>query len=149
MRGTPEAVDALLAGRKEWSKMRSFEEVTDIVEKAAGDPNRIKAGFNRLIQNPKKFRGFSDVEKDAIRQAAKATTGEKLLRAVGTFGFDLGTDSGNKRIMGATIGGLGGLAGAGLTGGIVAPVIGTTSQQLYKLLGRGKAEKVLKIIEKR
>lgn len=147
--GSTEAIDAMKEGRRTWAKMRSFEAVSDVLDKAGGDPNRIKAGFTRLSQNNKRMRGFTKEERAAIKEAARSTVPEKLFRALGTFGIDLGTDTGLKRIALPTIAGGLSTAFGGLGTGGLTTAAATGAQQAYKYLARGKGENVLRQIERR
>lgn len=144
--GSREAVDALKLGRQEWARNRKFEAITDIVRKSDGDANYLKRELKKFLDNPKKTRGFSKEEIAALKTAATFSTGEGLLKMIGKFGFDLG---------GSRLGsGVGALVGSGVagsaTGGlgyVAAPVLGTAARQGQKLIGRGKVENLLNVIE--
>lgn len=142
--GKVEAVDALNAGREEWKRYRKFEAVANIIKQSDGDPNRLKSNLQRFVNKPKNMRGMTTEEKTALREAARNTVGEKLLKAFGKFGFDLGSSltPGNTALPALTTGGA--MLGLGTTPLVVG---GTLARQLQKLVGRGKAEQVLKLIE--
>lgn len=137
--GTDEAITALNLGRQEYSKFSRFRTVSEILEKADGDPNKIKSGLDRLLNNKKKVRGFSDDEIAALRNAAKYTAGEGITKALGKFGFDLGTSQtmGNTALP---------VLGGFMTGGKLTAA-GTAARQTQKYLARGKAEQLLRVIE--
>lgn len=138
--GTTEAVDLLNQGRRGYAEAAKFEDITDILTKASGDPNKIKSGLTRYLQNDKNTRGWSASQLSALKEAAGSGTLEKLLKMGGKFGVDLGTSL----TPGNTVG--------PLVGGYVNPAIpaaGTASRYGQKLLARGKAENLLKALEGR
>lgn len=140
--GDPKAVELLNQARDEWKRYRKFDSISNIVRKADGDPNRIKTLMQNFVNNPKNLRGFTSVEKDALRNASRNSNSEGLLKAVGKFGFDLGSgrNIGNAALPVGSI-----LVGGG-TGGMLATV-GTVARQAQKLSARGKVEDVLKLIQ--
>lgn len=140
--GDSKAVELLNQARNEWKRYRKFDSISNIVRKADGDPNRIKTLMQNFVNNPKNLRGFTSAEKDALRNASRNSTGEGLLKAVGKFGFDLGSgrNIGNAALPVGSI-----LVGGG-TGGMLATV-GTVARQAQKLSARGKVEDVLKLIQ--
>ena len=140
--GDSKAVELLNQARDEWKRYRKFDSISNIVRKADGDPNRIKTLMQNFVNNPKNLRGFTSAEKDALRNASRNSTGEGLLKAVGKFGFDLGSgrNIGNAALPVGSI-----LVGGG-TGGMLATV-GTVARQAQKLSARGKVEDVLKLIQ--
>lgn len=144
--GTTEAVNSLNLGRKEYARARKFENITDIIRKSDGDANYLKRELKKFSENPKKTRGFSPVEINALQDAARLSGGEGILKMLGKFGFDTGASR-----IGAGVGAVVGSAAAGAaTGGagaIAAPVVGTLARQSQKMIARGKAEDLLKIIE--
>lgn len=152
--GTPEAIDALKMARSEWAKSKRFEKVSDIIINSKGDANKLKRDLNSFRAKPKNTLGWSKAERDALDFAADQTTGEGLIKMVGKFGFDLGSglSMGNTAL--PALGSLGaGLATAGASTGAILPAtgiaaVGTTARALQKGLARGKAEDLLKIIEK-
>lgn len=139
-KGTPEVMSKLLAGRAASHKAMKVEKISDILKQADGDPNRIKAGLTRFINKEKNLRGFTESEIKALRTAARSTTAEKLFKMAGKFGLDLGTSL----TPGSTV--------APILGGYIggAPVIaaGTAARQLQKYMARGKADNVIRAIQK-
>jgi hypothetical protein len=145
-KGDQAAIDALNLGRAEYARYSKFDRISEVIKKADGDPNKIKSGLKSFLDNKKKTRGFTTEEIMALQNAARYTPGEGIIKALGKFGFDLGTS----QTMGNTaLPVLSGLAGAATTGGTGAliPVAGTAARQTQKLLARGKAEKLLQVIE--
>lgn len=144
--GGAEAAQFLKQGRAVYAKSRKFEDISRILQKADGDPNKIKSGLTRFLNNPKKIKGYSPSEIDALKNAANMTVGERVMKSLGKFGFDLGTSTtfGNTAlpVVGTA---LGGASSAGL--GAAVPAVGTTARQIQKYLARGKAEDLLKVIE--
>jgi len=141
------SLDLLNTARAEWKRYRKFDAITSIVRKADGDPNRTKTLLQNFVNNPKNLRGFSSAEVEALKRAKTNSTAEGLMKAVGKFGFDIGSgrNAGNTAlpIIGA---GLGGFAGGASTGGLTLAV-GTLARQAQKLSAKGQVDDVLKLIQ--
>lgn len=136
--GGEEAVSLLKQGRAQYHMASKFEDITDILAKADGDPNKIKSGLTRFVNNKDNIAGFTADEVEALKNAAKGTITEKLLKMGGKFGIDLGSSF----TMGNTIG--------PVIGGAINPAIpvaGTAARQAQKYLARGKAEQLLNVIQ--
>lgn len=125
--------------REEWKRFRQFETVSNAIAKGDGDPARIKRHLTSLLNNKRKTRGFSPDVMDKLRAAAKTTAGEGALKVAGSLGFDT---SGVLRNIFA-----GGAVVAGGAPGFTLALTGTAARQLEKLVGRAKAETVLRSIE--
>lgn len=141
--GSTDAIDLLNQGRKQYQQASKFEDISDILTKADGDPNKIKSGLTRFMNNDSNTRGWSDAEKEALKDAASSGGTEKLLKMGGKFGFDLGTSTTPGNTIAPIIGGALGTAAGGATGGIVAPVLGTAARIGQKLAARGGAQNLL------
>lgn len=137
--GGEDAVNLLKQGRQQYAQASKFEDITDILTKASGDPNKIKAGLTRFLNNSNNLRGYTKDEISALKEAAKSTTTEKLLKMGGKFGIDLGSSLSVGNTIAPVI-------GYGVGGGI-APVAGTIARQGQKYLARGKAENLLNVIQ--
>lgn len=140
------AVDALTEGRQRWTQYKKFDAVANVVKQADGDPNKLKAGLTRFLNKPKNTAGWPQNEIAALQNAARNTTGEKLLKTVGKFGIDLGSSlsPGNTALPALT--GFTGL-GTGASHGIPMVAAGTAARQGQKWLARGKAEQLLQTLE--
>lgn len=145
--GGVEAVDALRAGREAWARQSKFSAVADIVKNAGNDAYKLKRDLEKMLLNPKKHRGFSKVEMEALKTAARQTTGEGILKALGKFGFDIGSSRGIGNTALPTIGGIAAGLSGGTGAGVLVPIAGTAARQGQKLLAFGKAEELLKVIE--
>lgn len=144
--GNTTAIDALNAGREQWARSKRFERVSGLIERANGDPNRIKQVFKAFVNNKKNLRGFNEDEIAAIKRAGTTGIGENFLKAFGKAGFDFSkTGTGNTTLpfmeIAASIG--------GVPGALPAVVGGTLARQGQKFIGRGYAEKALQQIERR
>ncbi len=156
--GTTDAIDALNAGRQGFQKASKFDDVLDVLKKAGGDPNKIKAGMARFMNNEDNTTGWSADELNALKKAANNTMGEKLLKAGGKFGFDLGSTTGGGSgntalpIFGAMSGGAFGMThgGPALGGELSAliPAVGTAARAGQTYIARGKAQNLLNAILK-
>lgn len=137
--GSTNAINLLNKGRAQYSQASKYEDIADVLTKAAGDPNKIKAGLTRFLNNDNNTRGWSPAELEALKNAASTGGTEKLLKMGGKFGIDLGTSL----TPGNTV--------APLIGGAINPAIpvaGTVARQAQKYAARGKAQSLLNVIEK-
>lgn len=142
LNGDMKAVQLLAKGRADYSTASRFEEISDILAKANGDPNRIKAGLQRFVADSDNLRGYTNAQIMALRKAANTGVGENILKALGKFGVDF-----SKSGVGNTV--LPAIAGfSGLPGGIPLAIGGTIARQGQKYIARGKAENALKLIER-
>lgn len=143
--GGKNAVQLLNSARQQYKTYRKFDTVSNIIKQADGDPNRLKSALQKFVSNPKKLRGFTQDEVKSLKAAAANSGGEKLLKSIGKFGFDLGTSrtAGNAFLPASfSIAGAAGAPGA-------APLVaaGTIARQLQKYSALGKVDNVLELIE--
>lgn len=144
--GSTDAIDALKFGRAEYARQAKFNTVADIVKKADGDANYMKRELKKLLDNPKKTRGFTKDEMALLKEASRLSTSEKIGKTLGRFGFDVG----NSRIGTGVGGAVGGGVGYALGGPVAAaavPIVGTAGRTVQKGVARAKAEDLLKLIE--
>lgn len=132
----------------QWAQARRFDTLADIVKAAGGDPQKIKSGFDKLLKNDRKMRGFSKEEKEAIKEASQYTAPEKLMRLAGRFGFELGS---TKTVPSAVLPGAELLYGGAYHNPYMLPLVvgGTAARAGGKYLARGKAERAMKAVEDR
>lgn len=139
--GGQHAVKLLQQARSAAAKRFKFEDVTDIVANAGGDPNKIKSALTRFLNNRDNLKGFTGDEITDLRKAASSTSPEKVLGWLGKFGI-------SKNITGSAIGSVLGGAAAGGPGAAGLVGAGTIARQGQKYLARGKAENLLQTIER-
>lgn len=143
-----EAVDSLLQARKQWSQMKKFEKIAEVIKNSGGDANKLKRDIEKFASKPKNTLGWTKDELQALDFAGKQTTGEGLLKMAGKFGFDLGSGRAVGNTALPVLGGLGaGVGGAGIAPAMAIPAIGTAARQGQKYLARGKAELLLQALE--
>ena len=121
-----------------WSQARKTELIQQAVEKAknqaSGFENGLRTQFRSLLNNPKKMRGFTEAEKDAIRMVVRGDTAENIAKAIGKFGF---TEGQATSMLLGSLGIAGGAAVGGPLGGVVVPAIGQLAKnQAAKLTER-------------
>lgn len=105
--GGKEGFEALKAGRKMWSQSRKLADVERIIARAENmeqPATSIKSGFNTLLNNPKRMRGYTPEERELIKKAAKTGMFQDVLRMFGSRLVPIGA--------GVSGGGLGGTAAA-------------------------------------
>jgi len=139
--GNSEVFNLYKQAKGEWQRYAKFDSIQNIIKRADGDPNRLKTLVKNFVDNPKKTSGFNKLELDALKKASENSNAEGLFKAIGKFGFDLGSgrNIGNTIVPGASI-----LYGGAKGSGIAAA--GTLARQAQKLAARGKVEDVLNII---
>lgn len=142
--GTPENMGLLQQAQAKWARKSRYENINDILNKAAGDPNKIKAGLTNFLNKDKNTLGWSDKELNALKNAAQTGTVEKLFKMGGKFGLDLGTSLTPGNTIGPIVGAV---ASGGLTSGSGVIAGGTLLRQLQKYMARGKAEQLLSVIQ--
>lgn len=79
--------ESLKQARSLWSKSRKLADVEAIIERAALTDNpatSIKSGFRTLASNPKRLKGYSKQEVEAIKKAADTGIITDALRTVGS-----------------------------------------------------------------
>lgn len=143
-KGDDKAIKALNNARSTWAKARKFEMISDIVEKAGGDPNRRKVLLEQLANNAKKTRGFTESERQALKEAAQNNTAEGLVKMAGKFGINIG--SGRAAATGNVIPAIELLSQGVQKGGKVV-LGGTIAKHVQNKIGQAKTERLLKEIE--
>lgn len=144
--GNRSALDALKVGRREYSRAKKFELIANIIKKSDGDANYLKRELKKVLDNPKKLRGFNQSEIRALKEASKLSFGEGTMKMLGKFGFDLGSSRIGNTALPVIGAGASYAAGSGGLAAVV-PTIGTAARYGQKALARGKAENLLKAIE--
>lgn len=142
LKGDRKTLDLLKSARTEWSKHRKFDAISNLVRKADNDPNKLKTLLQNFVNNPKNLRGFNSEQIEALKRAKTNSTAEGLMKAIGKFGFDIGSGRNN----GNSVLPIGSILIGGGTGGVAAG-IGTVARQAQKLSAKGQIENVLKLIE--
>lgn len=135
----PQIVDTYREAQGEWKKYSKFEQISNLIKKADGDPNRLKTLVKNFADNNKKTLGFAPQEIKALKEASRNSTGEGLLKALGKFGFDIGSG----RNIGNTIAPVGSIA----LGAPSLAVAGTVARKAQKLAASGKIQEVLNLIQ--
>jgi len=132
---------------KEYSTYRKFERISDLAEKAAGDPNKIKSIIYRFASNKKNLQGFSTAEIKSLKEAGDLNTAEGIFKMFGKFGLDKGTSVtfGNTFLPAAVA--TGAFAAGGAQASLGAVAVGTAARQAQKYLARGKLDEALKLIQ--
>lgn len=85
--GTKEGFKALNDGRKAWSqynKMRDVERIISRAQNMEQPVTALKNGFNGLLNNPNRMRGFNAQERAAIAKAAKVGAITDILKTMGS-----------------------------------------------------------------
>ncbi len=98
-----------------WGRARKAELIEDAITKAkdqaSGFENGLRVQFRQILNNRKKMQGFTEAEKDAMRQVVQGTKTSNLARLIGKLGFQEGQAT---NLIGAAVG----ITGGGLVGGV-------------------------------
>lgn len=139
--GDSNAVKILNEAREEWGRAAKFERIATLVEKAEGNPNRIKTILKNFVTNKQNLKGYSEDVIEALKTASKSSTGDKAMKMLGGFGIDA-----NNKLL-PLLGGGGAFMAGGPLGSGATIAVGTAARQAQKYLARGKLENALKLIE--
>lgn len=147
--GTTESIDLLNQARSASAKAFRYQSVADILQKANGDPNRIKSLLGRFVADDDNLRPFNLAEKAALRNAADTGFVGNIVKGFGKLGLDFSkTGTGNTVLPYITSFAKAG--GANLVpGGIPMVAAATVARQGQKFAVRGAAQKALDLIENR
>lgn len=151
--GSPQAVALLNRGRAESARAFNFDDVASILQKANGDPTKIKNGLNNFMADDSNTVGMTADEKAALRRASQTSSAEMATKMLGKAGFTvIPTGAQGNGVLPYIIsaGELGGHAmGANIPGGFPLVAAGTLSKAGNTLYGRGLAENALDTIRNR
>ncbi len=139
--GSPESVDLLNQFKKGYSQGSKYQDISDIVTKANGNTNQLKNGLSKFLANDDNTKGWNDTELQALQTAANSSTSDKILKALGTFGFDFGKA---KNVALPTITSMGAFGAPTMAAPLV--VAGTAARQAGKYLTQGKVADLLNTI---
>lgn len=102
--------------RELWGRVRRGELVAESIERAkqnvSGIDQGVRVEFRKILNNPKKLRGFSKSEIVAMETIVRGTNTSNILRAIGKLGFNPTKSIPN------IVGGGAGIAGGAVAGGI-------------------------------
>lgn len=144
--GSIDAVSNLKSGMADWARLKKYQTIADVVRKSDGDANYLKRELKKILDNPKKHRGFTKDELAALQEASTLSFGEGVMKMAGKFGIDFG----NSRIgngVAPIVGGLTTAMASNPIAGAAVPAVGTVARYGQKALARGKAETLLNVIE--
>ena len=115
--GDAKALPGLIdKARETWARMSKSQMIDDAMEASqnylSGSASGIRNQFSRILKSPKLSRGFSDLEKAAMRRAVNGSASEKMLNLLGGGMGQLATMG----VGGAT----GGIPGMMIGGGIAS-----------------------------
>lgn len=150
MSGSPDAVAWLNRGRAEYTRAANFDDVSTILQKANGDPTKIKNRLSTFLADTDNTRGMTTDEIQALRKAATTSTPEFMSKMLGKAGFSL-LPTGNQGngvlpyVMAASKAG----AAPFVPGGIPLVAAGTAARNGQVLYARGKAQNALDLIGNR
>lgn len=135
----PSLSDAVGKARDMWGRLRRSELVQKAITRAStaasGVENGLRVEFRAILRDPKKMRGFSPSERDAISAVAKGTTFGNIMKKLGVVGISSGGGGSGLGLatgtgFGATVGTMVGGPIGGAIGATIPPVIGSVAKKL-------------------
>lgn len=125
-----------------WGRVRRDELVASSIERAkqnvSGLDQGLRVEFRKILNNPKKLRGFAPDEIAAMKGIVKGTNTANTLRAIGKLGFNPTKSVPN--IVGGGLGAAGGAAVGGLPGVVAVQGAGIGSRIAADALQRRNAQ---------
>ena len=131
--GGKEGFAALKKARNLWSRSRKLADIERIIQRAENmeqPATAIKTGFRTLLNNPKRMRGFTKEEREAIKRASQSGVVQDVFRTFGSRLIPI--------VTGASTGGLGQTAAATLGS--------TASRSIGARIQADKAREVAEIV---
>lgn len=123
-----------------WQRARKAELIEDAISKAkdqaSGFENGLRVQFRSLLNNRKKLQGFTEDEKNAMRQVVQGTKGANLAKLIGRLGFQEGQAT---NLIGVALGITGGGIVGGVPGSIATVAVGQGARKLAQNLTLGNA----------
>lgn len=138
--GMGEGSKPLQQAREVWGRMRRMESVEALIEDASNSPNfeqALATKFRALLRNPRKLRGFSSAERQAMAKIASGKSVSGALQGLGRLMSPTG-------LMGAVTSG-GAIMGAG-PAGLAVPVAGMAARAAGNAGVRRQAQNVLNTV---
>lgn len=145
--GNTTGIALLNQGRAAYANAARYNDIADVVAKANGDPNRLKAGLQKFLSDRDNTAGWSDEHISALKDAANYSIPERLLKAAGAPGIKIMGKAGITRsafplaVQGESYNLGNPLLGAAIVGG------GTAAEAARTYIARGKAQKVLDLFQ--
>ena len=116
--------------RKIWGRVRRDELIASSIERAKQNASGLDQGlrveFRKILNNPKKIRGFAPAQVAAMEQIVRGTNTSNILRSIGKLGFSVNKSIPN--VVGGGIGAAGGAAAGGIPGVVAVQGAGIGSR---------------------
>lgn len=130
-----------------WRQASKSELLEQAVEKAknqaSGFENGIRVQFRSILNNPKKAKGFTGDELDAMKAVVRGGKAENILKALGKFGF---TEGQATNMLLGSLGVAGGAAIGGGAGAVAVPLAGQTARIAAQKLTSSNAKLAQSIV---
>lgn len=128
----------LTKARSLWQVKRKGDLIEEAIKKAkdqaSGFENGLRIQFRKILNSPKKMRGFTAEETDAMRKIVRGGTGENIARLLGKLAPNEGSAT---NYLGMVTGIAGGATVGGPVGAVAAPLIGMVSRNTAQRMTRG------------
>lgn len=148
--GDPQAAStALKTARDAWTRMSKSATIEDAIQKAgiragqftgSGFENALRTQFRQIAMNPKRMRGFSQAEKEAIKKVAMGGPLDNTMRMLGKLA-PTGVISGG-------IGASAGYAMGGPVGMVAVPATGHLARKAATALTKRNVDDALDLVRR-
>lgn len=130
-----------------WQRQAKLGTIDDAVERAqnqaSGFENGLRTQFRTILNNPKKMRGFTADERNALQQIVRGGPVENTLKFLGRFGFG---EKGATNVVGAAIGSSAGYTAGGPVGAVVVPMLGQAARKGAQRATRRNVDKLQQLV---
>lgn len=138
---SPQLGQDVAQARDLWGRLRRTELLEDAASTAqnqsSGVENGLRIEYRKILNNPRKRRGFSKEEIAAMERVVRGSTANNVLKRAGKLGVGVGQQSNSLLALTGTAGGVA-LAGPA---GLAVPILGTAAQKLAERGTRKSAER--------
>ena len=148
--GNPQAASAALnTARDAWTRMSKSDVIQEAVEKAgvragqfsgSGFENALRTQFRQIAMNPKRMRGFSQTEQEAIKKVAMGGPLDNAMRSLGKLA--------PTGVVSAGIGGTAGYAIGGPVGAVALPAAGAIARRGATKLTERNVDKLSDLVRR-
>lgn len=142
-----QAGETMQRARGLWARQAKLGVIEDAMERAAnqasGFENGIRIQFRSILNNPKKLRGFSEAEREAMQRIVRGGKVENILKFLGRFGPGEGAAT---NLVGSSIGAGAGAAVGGPVGAAAVPIAGYAARKGAQAATRGNVEKLRQLV---
>lgn len=141
------AGEVLETARGLWHRQSKLRVIEEAVEKAknqaSGYENGLRTQFRAILNSPKRLRGFTPDEREAMKRIVRGGPGENIAKFLGRFGPAEGSAT---NVVGSLIGAAAGGSVAGGPGAAAALMGGQLARNTAQRMTRANVEKLERLV---